>query len=317
MIPTVDRPRWPELLVKEQQPLQMKTGCSCLRNLLIVMALLASGLDGDRRASAAERSTSPDGKETYVCGDERDSHSGCYTHWVRTADANGRWDNWRPGWCPSEQPNGGMCWGGGVAWWYWKGVGEIGDQILKDFWVRDYANLEDRSKSPENPYGDAKKILGQGNCYQASSFKVCIAQMNPVQTRSKSEGIPLPFAPNPTSFAQYMSKQEWSGTKWQGKAEFLQLSGCSFGKWKYRRVPGSTSFMSLEGEANPYAYTCKSGYARQTMPMGTKVCEINTIRYYSPHVVPADDFVGTTSLSRIHPGLALGPCSYLSAGATA
>ena len=262
------------------------------------------------------RSTSPDGKETYVCGDERDSHSGCYTHWVRTADANGRWDNWRPGWCPSEQPNGGMCWGGGVAWWYWKGVGEIGDQILKDFWVRDYANLEDRSKSPENPYGDAKKILGQGNCYQASSFKVCIAQMNPVQTRSKSEGIPLPFAPNPTSFAQYMSKQEWSGTKWQGKAEFLQLSGCSFGKWKYRRVPGSTSFMSLEGEANPYAYTCKSGYARQTMPMGTKVCEINTIRYYSPHVVPADDFVGTTRSIPHSSGFGVGACRYLSAGAT-
>jgi hypothetical protein len=289
----------------------MKPGLSSRKSAVVVAALLASGLYVNWQTSAAERSISPDGKETYLCGDERASHSGCYTHWVRTADENDRWGNWAPGWCPSEQTKGGMCWGGGVAWWYWKGAGQIGDPVLKDFWVRDYAGLDDPSKGQENPHGDAKRISGQGNCYQASSFKVCMAEMNPPQARNKPEGIPLPFAPDPTSFAKYMSKQEWRGTKWQGKAEFLQLSGCSFGQWKYRRVPGSTSFMSLEGEANPYVYTCKSGYARQSTPMGTRICEVNSISYCSPHVVPVDDFVGKTRSIPHSSGFGVGVCRYL------
>ena len=128
-------------------------------------------------ASAAERSVSPDGKVIYVCGDERESHSGCYTHWIRTSDKKGNWGKWTPGWCPSENPAGGMCWAGGVAWWYWKGEGEIGNHTLKDVWVRDYANLIGMSKSPENAYGDAIRLPGKDNCYKAMSFEFCMLRM--------------------------------------------------------------------------------------------------------------------------------------------
>ena len=148
--------------------------------LVSAIALAGAGIVRTPPPSvAADRSVSPDGKTTYVCGDERESHSGCYTHWARMAGEGGRWDDWSPGWCPTGKKVGGMCWGGGVAWWYWNGEGRIGDPVLKDFWVRDYANLDGRSNSPENSYGDARRLPGDDNCYQAREFRVCMVEMIP------------------------------------------------------------------------------------------------------------------------------------------
>ena len=150
----------------------------CLKALLALTSVLgielASGL-----ALSAEKSVSPDGKEKYECGDERISHSGCFTHWVRSSEENGNdLSQWYPVWCPQDPPKGGGCWGGGVALWYWNGKGVIGDPILKDFWVRDYAGIDDPTKGQENPYGDAIKLPGPNNCYRAKTFTVCIVPMN-------------------------------------------------------------------------------------------------------------------------------------------
>ena len=70
---------------------------------------------------------SPDGKESYKCGSEKDSAMGCFTHWVRsvspdlTDELSGAW---RPAFCSDEKS--GLCYQGGVAWWYWA-EGNIGD----------------------------------------------------------------------------------------------------------------------------------------------------------------------------------------------
>lgn len=272
--------------------------------------LLAAPLFALSPLWGAERSVAPDGKEVYACANERESHSGCYTHWVRSLGEKGGWGGWGPGWCPEERPMGGMCWGGGVAWWYWKGPGKIGDPVLRDFWVRDYANLDDPSRGPENPYGDAIKLPGKDNCYKAGSFKACMVAMDPSTATAKPAGVPLPFAPNPVAFAKYMSKQEWSGRQWNGKAEFLDLSGCDYGRWKFKRVPGSLSPLGLVGEVNPYFYGCKSGYAKQVTPMGVKVCEVDSINYWSPHLAPADDLINKDRLVAQNSGFGVVQCRY-------
>jgi len=140
----------------------------------LIAAMVSIPLLSASSVLAETRSVSPDGKLTYVCGNERQSHSGCYTHWVRSSNKKGQLSSWSPVWCPREKPLGGMCWSGGVSMWYWKGTGRIGDEVLKDFWVRDYANLDDPTRGLENPYGEALKIPGRENCYKARSFTVCM-----------------------------------------------------------------------------------------------------------------------------------------------
>ena len=283
-----------------------------MRTALFVSAALAlASVSGVSPSSAAEKSVSPDGREPYKCGSERDSHSGCFTHWTRTADKEGSWGRWIPGWCPAQKPAGGLCWSGGVAWWYWRGPGKIGDYVLKDFWVRDYANLEDQNKSPENLYGDAIALAGQGEgCYQAGSFRVCMVEMSSKVSGVKPQGVPLPFAPNPKSFAQFISKQNWSGNSWQGKAEFLDLSGCDFGSWKHKRIEGSSSSFPYTSESNPYVYICGNGYARQSTPMGVKVCEVKGVYYWSKHTSPANDLVGKDRLVPQSAGFSVGECRF-------
>ena len=154
------------------------------RSVLAVAALiLAAGLI--ESGHAAPDSISPDGLKTYSCGAERESAEGCFNKWTKLIH-EGSSDGWMPAYC-SDQPDGysqGHCYQGGAPWWWWNGVGRIGDPVLKDFWFRDYAGSEENGvMRNDNPYGDASRLPGELNCYQAKESTFC---MQPMRAPSKS-----------------------------------------------------------------------------------------------------------------------------------
>ena len=122
-------------------------------------------------STAAEKSIAPDGATTYTCGLEKNSYIGCFDTWVRVTK-QGKDGPWQPASCKE-----GMCFQGGVAWWYWHGKEEIGAPVLTDFWVRDYAKTLHGGISNENPYGDAVKIDGEIPCYSVKQNIYCMKPM--------------------------------------------------------------------------------------------------------------------------------------------
>ena len=50
--------------------------------------------------------------------------------------------------------------------------------MLKDFWFRDYAGPEENGvMRNDNPYGDARRLPGELNCYQAKASTFCMQLM--------------------------------------------------------------------------------------------------------------------------------------------
>lgn len=120
---------------------------------------------------------SPDMKTYYICGKEKNSAMGCYTHWVKSHSPDLKSDNnkdqvkWLPASCSSTKDKGGLCYQGGVAWWYWS-AGEIGDSELQDFVHRDYA-----SPKNETNLGTATRSTKGGFCYVARERTFCMIPM--------------------------------------------------------------------------------------------------------------------------------------------
>ena len=133
-------------------------------------------------ADQVEMSWSPDRSVRYECGDEADSSIGCFNTWVLTegsvsdASMDG---HWRPVKCinPSMSSDGGLCYQGGVAWWYWK-RGDLGDPILFDFVHRDYAGpMIDGRWRNDTPKGDARLDRNRDGCYVAMKQTYCMVPM--------------------------------------------------------------------------------------------------------------------------------------------
>ena len=133
-------------------------------------------------ADQVEMSWSPDRSVRYECGDEADSSIGCFNTWVLTegsvsdASMDG---HWRPVKCinPSMSSDGGLCYQGGVAWWYWK-RGDLGDPILFDFVHRDYAGpMIDGRWRNDTPKGDARLDRNRDSCYVAMKQTYCMVPM--------------------------------------------------------------------------------------------------------------------------------------------
>jgi hypothetical protein len=144
--------------------------------LLIALALL---LGVPESSVAAPDSVSPDGSRSYTCRDERESAEGCFNTWTKLTH-QGRSEGWVPAYCSDQrdQYSQGHCYQGGVPWWWWVGAGRIGDPVLKEFWFRDYAGPEINGVfRNDNPYGDARRLPGELNCYQAKQSTFCMEHM--------------------------------------------------------------------------------------------------------------------------------------------
>lgn len=153
--------------------------------LLLALAAISSGWVST--AVAAPDFISPDGTRTYSCGAERQSAEGCFNSWTKLIH-EGKSEGWVPAYC-SDQPDQdsqGHCDQGGVPWWWWNGTGRIGDAVLRDFWFRDYAGPEVNGVfRNDNPYGDARRLPGDLNCYQAKQSTFCMERMQPQSRRQK------------------------------------------------------------------------------------------------------------------------------------
>ena len=126
--------------------------------------------------------TSPDGKTTYQCGSESASAMGCFNYWVLmdgpkvSAEVKNRW---RPAKCsnPDGTPYQGLCYQGGVAWWYWQ-KGNIGDAVLYDFKHRDYAGpMINGIWRNDTPKGNARKDHSRPGCYIAMTETYCMVPL--------------------------------------------------------------------------------------------------------------------------------------------
>ena len=126
---------------------------------------------------AANISRAPDGSSTYRCGDEKQTAMGCFNYWVKfqspdlpnaNRTSNGKWIAAS---CSSSAKTGGLCYQGGVSWWYWK-QGAIGGNELKGFTARDYSLAGN-----DNMLGTAVKIRGQKGCYGVADRSYCMVQM--------------------------------------------------------------------------------------------------------------------------------------------
>lgn len=141
--------------------------------LSMAVLLLAAGMTPD--------SVSPDGQETYTCGPERQSASGCFNAWAKLTH-EGKSGGWVPAYCSDrpDQYSTGHCYSGTVPWWWWNGSGRIGDPVLKDFWYRDYAGpVVNGVYRNNNAYGDAYRLPGKHHCYQAKQSTFCMEFMRP------------------------------------------------------------------------------------------------------------------------------------------
>ena len=129
-------------------------------------------------ATAANKSKAPDGSTTYTCGDERGSAVGCFNYWVKSYSpdlpkADRTNDGiWVAASCSSSAAEGGLCYQGGVAWWYWS-RGAIGDQELTGFTHRDYS-----VPGNDNRLGTAIQIKGREGCYGVAGRTFCMIRMN-------------------------------------------------------------------------------------------------------------------------------------------
>jgi hypothetical protein len=132
--------------------------------MLIPLAIAALFITQD---TTREVFTAPDGVEEYICSElQESSAAGCYTHWTRTIYINGKAWPWTPAICRESSCNQG-----GVPWWWWN-EGKLGEPVLKDFWIRDY-----KGPKNNNPYGDAKRIPGESNCYSVQERIICMQRM--------------------------------------------------------------------------------------------------------------------------------------------
>ena len=134
-------------------------------------------------ANQVMESWSPDRAMHYSCGDEADSAMGCFNTWVMTEGSvsDASMDHlWRPVKCinPSESAEGGLCYQGGVAWWYWS-RGDLGDPVLFDFVHRDYAGpmVNGRWRN-DTPKGDARLDGQRDHCYVAMKQTFCMVPMH-------------------------------------------------------------------------------------------------------------------------------------------
>ena len=150
--------------------MSLLTSCKLLNVFVVLSASLAVNIKIDP-ATAEEYSIAPDGVIIYSCGVEKNSHIGCFDTWVRVTK-QGKDGPWQPASCKE-----GLCFQGGVAWWYWRGKEAIGAPVLTDFWVRDYDKTLNGGKSNENPYGDAVRINGEIPCYSVKQNIYCMKQM--------------------------------------------------------------------------------------------------------------------------------------------
>ena len=127
-------------------------------------------------------SWSPDHSTSYECGSEVDSAMGCFNTWVLTEGSVGDASmdhQWRPAKCinPSESSEGGLCYQGGVPWWYWS-RGDLGDPVLFNFVHRDYAGpmINGRWRN-DTPKGNAKLHQSRNHCYVAMQQTFCMVPM--------------------------------------------------------------------------------------------------------------------------------------------
>ena len=121
----------------------------------------------------AQTFTAPDGTQTYRCGSEKNSGMGCCTYWVKSVSPDlidqSSDGLWRPAACSDE--GRGLCYQGGVAWWYWS-EGSIGDNQLKDFVHRDYT-----VPGNDNALGTALLVDPRKNCYRLAGRTFCMVPM--------------------------------------------------------------------------------------------------------------------------------------------
>ena len=144
------------------------------------------GETGISAAFGAPDSVSPDGVRGYTCGHERESVEGCFNTWTKLTH-QGKSEGWVPAYCSDQRDaySQGHCYQGGVPWWWWNGEGHIGGSLLRDFWFRDYAGPEVNGVfRNDNSYGDARRLPGEVNCYQAKQSTFC---MQPMRAPSSSK----------------------------------------------------------------------------------------------------------------------------------
>ena len=150
--------------------------CQKLLNVVVVSSASLAVNINIAPATAEEFSIAPDGVTTYTCGVEKNSYIGCFDTWIRVTK-QGKDGPWQPASCKE-----GMCFQGGVAWWYWLGKEAIGAPLLTDFWVRDYDKTLNGGRSNENPYGDAVRIDGKIPCYLVKKDIYCMKPMRELRT---------------------------------------------------------------------------------------------------------------------------------------
>ena len=147
-------------------------------NYALTLYLMISCVFSPSLSANAKEFKSPDQKVTYICGAEKNSAMGCFTHWVKSirpdleSDVYVDTGKWRPAACSSTREEGGLCYQGGVAWWYWS-KGKIGDAELQDFVHRDYAGPKN-----ETNLGNAFLAINGGYCYTARRRTFCMIPMS-------------------------------------------------------------------------------------------------------------------------------------------
>ena len=106
-----------------------------------------------------------------------------------------------------------------------------------------------------------------------------------VKADSFVTGEPLPFHPDPESFAKWLSGQTFSGPAHSGggKYEFFQLRDCKLGTvLGPNAITSGHSVIYSDSRENPYSYRCEMGYLKETSPLGVKVCRIKYPQHQTP-----------------------------------
>lgn len=133
---------------------------------LFLLVILATAMLPRIASSQEVDSVSPDGLRFYSCKEEKNPYYGCYTYWLKSI-VNGDSSGWHIGFCEER-----ACHAGGVLWWGWRS-GQLGDRVLGGFVHRDYEGPDNQSN-----LGDAIKLSGNNNCYQAAQRRFCMVRMN-------------------------------------------------------------------------------------------------------------------------------------------
>lgn len=76
-----------------------------------------------------------------------------------------------------------------------------------------------------------------------------------------SQGVSLPFSPNPQSYMRYLNTLEWRDGK---KRQFFGFSGCKY-----------------DNSGRTPEYGCRNAYVKISDPLGSRKCQIMTF-YASP-----------------------------------